>query len=464
MAASTEALIAAVAATLPLPSTPPLPLTSYSSPLPQIPSPPLPVSSFPISPLPLPTSPTDAGAPLGYRAAMIQLRVESPYTSYPLPLPPPIVLPHTRASMVLMRAVTPSTYILAPRSGTLPSWTPPSGTPLLLLIPLPTSSPPLLLPSTNCRADVLKVMLPPQKRLCIAPSPRYEIGESSSLPTARPTRGFKITDVWEDPDEIAKEIPAADVAELGQRMTNFVITIRQDTNEICGRLDDARDDRLVMSSQLNFLCRDRSSHARTARLMEGEAKADHEAWAYKLQMTGIARRGNDSAEDIADSDGVADVLVERDATRSRNGKDSHDSGTGVRRTKRAAREMETVFRISNCTVENQIKFATCTLLGSALTWWNSHVRIIGHDVAYAMTSINLKKIMTDKYCPRSKIKKLEVEMMFPEESDKIKRYVSGLPDLMTAVSKWHLAKFTMQDAIEFATELMDKKICTFAER
>ncbi|GJW00128.1 hypothetical protein Tco_1555379 [Tanacetum coccineum] len=96
--------------------------------------------------------------------------------------------------------------------------------------------------------------------------------------------------------------------------------------------------------------------------------------------------------------------------------------------------METVFRISNCTVENQIKFSTCTLLGVALTWWNSH----------------------DKYCPRSEIKKLEVElwnlkvkgtdvlgynqrfqelallcvMMFSKESDKIERYIGGLPNMI----------------------------------
>ncbi|GKD64944.1 hypothetical protein Tco_1307052, partial [Tanacetum coccineum] len=35
--------------------------------------------------------------------------------------------------------------------------------------------------------------------------------------------------------------------------------------------------------------------------------------------------------------GIADALAERDATRSRNGKDSHDSGTGVRRIERVAR-------------------------------------------------------------------------------------------------------------------------------
>ncbi|GKB64663.1 hypothetical protein Tco_0920849 [Tanacetum coccineum] len=82
--------------------------------------------------------------------------------------------------------------------------------------------------------------------------------------------------------------------------------------------------------------------------------------------------------------GVADALAARDADRSRNGKDSHDSGMGVRRQAPLAHEMETVFRISNCTVKNQIKFATCTLLGSALTWWNAHVRTVGHDVAYAI--------------------------------------------------------------------------------
>ncbi|GKC44197.1 hypothetical protein Tco_1061919, partial [Tanacetum coccineum] len=221
---------------LPAISTPPSsPLTSYSSPLPQIPSPPLPVSPpLPISPLPLPASLTH---PLGYRAAMIRLRAKSPSTSHPLPLPLPIVLLHTKASMAMMRATAPSTYILTPRSET-----PPSGTPLHLPIPFPTTSPPFLLPSTDCRADVPEVTLPPRKRLCIAPGPRYKVVECSSAPTARPTRGFRA-----DYDEIAEEISTTDVVELGQRMTDFVTTVRQDTDEIYGRLDDAQDDRSLMS-------------------------------------------------------------------------------------------------------------------------------------------------------------------------------------------------------------------------
>nr|GEV22926.1 hypothetical protein [Tanacetum cinerariifolium] len=39
-------------------------------------------------------------------------------------------------------------------------------------------------------------------------------------------------------------------------------------------------------------------------------------------------------------------------------------------------KMESIFHISNCAMENQVKFATCTFLGNALTWWNSHMK--GH--------------------------------------------------------------------------------------
>ncbi|GKD98365.1 hypothetical protein Tco_1382262, partial [Tanacetum coccineum] len=158
--------------------------------------------------------------------------------------------------------------------------------------------------------------------------------------------------------------------------------------------------------------------------------------------------------------GVADALVACDADRSMNGDDSRNSGTGVRRNERVVRD--------NCSVENQIKFSTCTLLGSALTWWNSHVSTVGHDVAYAMTWADLKKKMTDKYCPMDEIKKLEVDVeleskrMFPKESDKIERYVGGLPDMIHRSVVASKPK-TTQEAIEMATKLMDKKIRTFAE-
>ncbi|GJV49893.1 hypothetical protein Tco_1440105 [Tanacetum coccineum] len=118
--------------------------------------------------------------------------------------------------------------------------------------------------------------------------------------------------------------------------------------------------------------------------------------------------------------GVADALAKIKAKRtSRNGDDSYDSRTGSRGTERAARvvsltqwfeKRESVFHISNCIVACQIKFVTCTLLGSALMWWNSHVKTVGHDAAYGMPWKTLKKMMTAKYYPRGKIKKLEIEL------------------------------------------------------
>nr|GEZ96230.1 reverse transcriptase domain-containing protein [Tanacetum cinerariifolium] len=72
-------------------------------------------------------------------------------------------------------------------------------------------------------------------------------------------------------------------------------------------------------------------------------------------------------------------------------------------------KMESVFQISGCAIENQVKFATCTLLRAALTWWNGQIRTLGPD-AYTMTWEILKKKMTDKYCPQGEIKKLEIEL------------------------------------------------------
>nr|GEV17698.1 retrotransposable element Tf2 [Tanacetum cinerariifolium] len=207
------------------------------------------------------------------------------------------------------------------------------------------------------RADVPEVTLSPRKRLCIAPGPRFEVGECSYAPTARPTGGFKadygfvatldaeirhglereigyeITDVWVDPDEIAKEIPATD------------------------------DNRSLMSDQLNLLRRDRYAHAHTTRLMETEARLSREGWVQLMDANDITR--------------------------------------------------------------------------------SEHVKLT--EARMAKTTMILERVM------------------FMEESDKIEKYVGGLVNMIYESVKASKPRI-MQDAIEFATELIDKKISTFAER
>ncbi|GKE02940.1 putative reverse transcriptase domain-containing protein [Tanacetum coccineum] len=151
-------------------------------------------------------------------------------------------------------------------------------------------------------------------------------------------------------------------------------------------------------------------------------------------------------------------------------------------------KMESVFNISGCAIENQVKFTTCTMLGDALTWWNSQIRTLGPK-AYAMTWEGLKKKMTDKYCPLGEIQKLEIELWnlkvkgndvlaytecFQEltlictkfcanETEKINKYIRGLPDNIYGNVKSSKPK-TLDETIELANDLMDQKLRTYAEK
>nr|GEU80921.1 putative reverse transcriptase domain-containing protein [Tanacetum cinerariifolium] len=338
-----------------------------------------------------------------------------------------------------------------------------------------------------------------------APTGWFKAEESSAAANARQLRleittvdattrrpmsrevGYGIEDVWDDMVRDTEE-RAPTMEDLSQRVTDLVTTLARDTHEIY------------------------ALNARDLEPQDGPADVGSSCYRDFVHLLAILL----ACKVLR---GVTDALAEIEANRtSRNGDDSHDSGTGSRRTERAAREctysdilkcqplnfkgiegvvgltqwfekMESVSHISNYKVACQIKFATCTLQGNALTWYNSHVKTVGHDVACAMTWKTLKNMMTDKYCPMGEIKKLEIELwnlkvkgtdvesynqrlqelalicerMFPVESDKVEKFVGGLPNMIHESVMASEPK-TMQDAIEFATKLMDQKIRTLAER
>nr|GEZ63044.1 reverse transcriptase domain-containing protein [Tanacetum cinerariifolium] len=228
---------------------------------------------------------------------------------------------------------------------------------------------------TTIRADAPKVMFPSRKSLCIALDPRFEVEECSSAPTARPTRGFRADYGFVGTLDV-------EIRELGQRITDFITTVRQDTDEIYRRLDDAEDDRLLMSGQLNSLRRNWRSHARTTRLIKSEARASREAWSQHRPSRGPTH---------------LDVLEE-----------------------------------------------------AVVVLRSSYVLAMLYSLLSIMGNSQLELALM---CAR----------MFLEESDKIERYVGGLPDMIHGSVMASKPK-TMQDAVEFATELMDKKIHTFTKR
>ncbi|GJS10520.1 putative reverse transcriptase domain-containing protein [Tanacetum coccineum] len=422
---STKALIVEYASTPTPSSPPPSPLSPLSSPLPRIPSLP------PLLP-PLHISPTYASVPLGFRETMVQLRAASPSTYHPLHVPSP---------------------------------------------------------------------------------PLFEVKESSTTATTGQTGHTLVRRVdYRFIDTLDASILAFEgrvmttVEEVNKRVEDLAATQRQDAHELYVRDGDAQDDRALLRGQISLLTREgRYFHSMTSSY-EREAVYARQEWsrskdrssafealirvqeahttALEAQVGTLQTHVRFPWIGLVGSNiraclcrdyslfswyAVIDgVNTEYEVTRnSGNGDNSHDSGSG-RRTECTTcectsidflkcqpfnfKKMEFVFHISNCNVTCQIKFATCTLFGSALTWWNSHVKTVGHDAAYGMTWKTLRKMMTDKYCPRGEIKK-----MFLEEFDEVEKYVCRLLDMIHG-SMMASKQKTMQDAIKFANDLMDQKI------
>ncbi|GJZ65758.1 hypothetical protein Tco_0622454 [Tanacetum coccineum] len=198
MSASMEACIAEHAAAL----TPPLPVVSSPVPLPS----------------PLTTSPTDAGAPLGYRAAGIQMRAAD-------------------------------------------------------------ASPPLSLPPTSPRTDIPKAEMPPRKRACLTtPALGYEIRESSVAGAARQPGPTPALDTWDEIVEVMMEIAPTILEGVDQRVTKLDTTVRQRTEEFEIRFEEAHDDRAYLGALVNTLYRDRLQHRRTALAMDIEVVYACIAW------------------------------------------------------------------------------------------------------------------------------------------------------------------------------------------
>ncbi|GJU19921.1 hypothetical protein Tco_1153263 [Tanacetum coccineum] len=276
--------------------------------------------------------------------------------------------------------------------------------PTTITILAPTSSPPLLLPSTNRREDKLEVTLLPRKRLGIALGPRRD-----------PERyvGYGITDTWDEMLEDMPAEPATNDTELGRQMTEFATRVRQDTDEIYTRLDDEQTERQLMAGRLNMLYRDkRGVHMLVQKGMPlrttvlGSACSDYRlqaadrmrhAYYRKMAPKRPTRRSkhsprNNNTTSITNAQlqamidqGVTVALAARNANISMNDDDSHNLGMGVRRKERAARE---------CTYTDFLKCQPLNFKGTegvsvALTWWNTHVKIVGHDAAYETGNGNL---------------------------------------------------------------------------
>nr|GEY18867.1 putative reverse transcriptase domain-containing protein [Tanacetum cinerariifolium] len=279
-----------------------------------------------------------------------------------------------------------------------------------------------------------EVTLPPQKRLGIALGPGYKVGESSCATAARPAGGLRadygfvstmnreimhdskrevgygITDSWDEIVETLHGAPVSTDTELGGYIREFETRVRRDTDEIYLRLDDEQNASDLAREML------RADHRRSTEIKGLRTALQGQVIALQAHVTALQGQqgppGGPAQPELPEE-------AARDALRSTNGDDSHNSGTSVRRTERATRE---------CTYTDFLKCQPLHFKGTE-----------GVELALL--------------CGR----------MFPEESDKIEKYIRDLLDMIhgsVVVSK----PKTMQEAVAIATELMDRKIRTFAER
>ncbi|GKA02098.1 putative reverse transcriptase domain-containing protein [Tanacetum coccineum] len=138
-----------------------------------------------------------------------------------------------------------------------------------------------------------------------------------------------------------------------------------------------------------------------------------------------------------------------------------------------------------CTYQDFLKCQPLSFNGTegvvgALTWWNSHKKTIGIEAAYAMSWAELMKLMTEVYCLRNKVQKMETELwnlavkgndltaytrrfqeLVPDEEEKVERFVGGLPDNIQG-NVIAAEPIKLQDTIRIVNNLMDQKLKGYA--
>ncbi|GJT16913.1 putative reverse transcriptase domain-containing protein [Tanacetum coccineum] len=342
------------------------------------------------------------------------------------------------------------------------------------------------------RDDIPKEDMLPQRRFVLtAPPPGCDVAESSAAAARAPRAADRAEDVgYVRALQASKYKMLTSIEEVNLRVSYQAQVRRKESEDFYTQLLNARTDRRDIRLEINAV-RGQS----TAYETELHERAEDDAVRQMMRTHVLEARAQiDTADASHNSSGglrrpVQPVRV-CSYTDFMKCQPMNFKGTeGVVGLSQWLKKMESVFHISGCAIDNQVKFATCTLLGAALTWWNGHVRTLGHDVAYAMTWGTLKKKLTDKYCPKGKIKKLEIELwnlrvrgndvaaytqcfqelalmctkFLADENKKIDKYISGLPNIIHGNVMSARPK-TLDDAIELANDLMDQKLRTYAER
>nr|GEW94895.1 putative reverse transcriptase domain-containing protein [Tanacetum cinerariifolium] len=352
---------------------------------------------------------------------------------------------------------------------------------VIAAIPSPPLPPALYIPPpVNLRDDIPEIEMPPRKGLCLFTlGSRYEIRESS---TAKPTGdrgigygfvstlddearrkgigevGYGIRDTWVDPTETVPEIAPMTVREVNTRVTELH---EHDTQDLYALLEDAQDSRTLISQRVtmdsqrvDLLMEDRIAHQETILIVEEEAYAAREAWSHSIGLSqAVHSELQTHREQVRQAQMVETLRVTGDMRREMG--DMQAELLALREQPRRARQPGGDARV----LDHQD--APRDADNAALTWWNSQIRSLGPD-AYSMTW-EVKENDVPVYTKRFQELTLMRTKFVSNKTEKINKYVSGLPDNIYGSVKASKPK-TLDETIELDNDLMDQKVRTYVER
>nr|GEV68798.1 hypothetical protein [Tanacetum cinerariifolium] len=325
------------------------------------------------------------------------------------------------------------------------------------LFPLPPTSPAYDQEQLGRRAamirrkdDILEEdMLPRRRFVLTAPPPGCDVAESSAAAAARAPRS---------------QYNFIDIVEVGQ---GLIHSPGQDTRTIARAADRAEDVGYVRALQA-------SERSMMTSIEEVNLRVSYQAQVRRQESANFYTQLLDAQTDRRD------IRLEIDVNRALVARletlETHMSRMEWQRQSDEDLAVTQMMRIH--ALEARSRTNTVEDAGSSC-----------HDDAYAMTWGTLKKKLMDKYRPKGEIKKLEIELwnlrvkgndvaaytqrfqelalmctkFLDDETEKVDKYISGLPDnihwnVMSARPK------TLDETIELANDLMDQKLRTYAER
>ncbi|GKD24571.1 putative reverse transcriptase domain-containing protein, partial [Tanacetum coccineum] len=73
-------------------------------------------------------------------------------------------------------------------------------------------------------------------------------------------------------------------------------------------------------------------------------------------------------------------------------------------------KIESVHDMSGCSIDQKVKYTAGLFVSKALTWWNSHIRMLSREVAVRMSWNDFKCMMIQEFCPSHEMQKLESKL------------------------------------------------------